>query len=69
MLQALDLKKEREKTDALLSEMLPGHIVSMLKLGKEPKPQIYKYEELMFGILYSFFFQKIFTLNITNITN
>ena len=46
LLQALDLKKEREKTDTLLSEMLPRHIVSMLKQGKEPKPQIYKYESL-----------------------
>ena len=40
--KAMDLKKERKKTDALLSEMLPGHIVSMLKLGQEPKPKLYE---------------------------
>ena len=38
----MDLKKERKKTDALLSEMLPGHIVSMLKLGQEPRPKLYE---------------------------
>ena len=40
--KAMDLKKERKKTDALLSEMLPGHIVSMLKLGQEPRPKLYE---------------------------